>query len=139
MAARGDAAAQLPSDIGGFGARKTGSRAIDYQPDGDLSFPLRLQPGFARQPLGLEPLAIVGKCLLRDLVLSHCLFGINLAKCLARIALRFGARLGWFKLARCLCHFFAFRPSSTRRRMASERVTSCFLAQASSAFRAAIL
>src|ERR1700681_4274471 len=67
--------------------------------------------GLSSQPLGLEPLAIVGKCLLRDLVLSHCLLGINLAKCLARIALRFGDRLAWFKLARCLCHFFAFSPS----------------------------
>src|SRR6202140_3535304 len=99
---------------------------------GDRSF-LSLQlRGLSCQPLGLEPLAIVGKRLLRDVVLSHCLFGINLAKCLARIALRFGDPLGCgFKLARCLCHFFAFSPSSTRRRMASERTVSLAAAQAS--------
>src|SRR6202140_5871 len=80
---------------------------------GDRSF-LSLQlRGLSCQPLGLEPLAIVGKRLLRDVVLSHCLSGINLAKCLARIALRFGDPLGCgFKLARCLCHFFAFSPAA---------------------------
>ena len=39
-----DVALQLPSDIGGFGARKTGLRAIDCQLEGDRSFALRLQP-----------------------------------------------------------------------------------------------
>src|ERR1700730_15294539 len=41
----------------------------------------RLLRRLPRQPLGLEPLAIVGKCLLRDLVLSHRFLGIDLAKC----------------------------------------------------------
>jgi hypothetical protein len=31
-----------------------------------------------------------------NLVLSHCLFGIDLAKCLVRIAHRFGDRFEWF-------------------------------------------
>jgi hypothetical protein len=37
-----------------------------------------------------------------------------LAKCLARLALRFGDRLGWLNFARCLCHFFAFGRSADR-------------------------
>src|SRR6266481_1018931 len=61
--------------------------------------------GFARQPLGLEPLPVGRKCLLCNLVLSHCLSGTELAKCLARFAFRFGDRLGRFKLARCLSHY----------------------------------
>jgi hypothetical protein len=75
-----------------------------------------------RQPLGLDPLPVCMECLLNDLVLSHRLFGIDLAKCLTGIALRFGDWLPWFKLARCLCHFFTFSPNSTRRRMASARL-----------------
>ena len=39
-----DVALQLPSDIGGFGARKTGLRAIDCQIEGDRSFALCPQP-----------------------------------------------------------------------------------------------
>jgi len=58
------------------------------------------------------------ECLLRNLVLSHRLFGIDFAKCLMRIALRFGDWFGWFKLARCLCHLFTLS-ASYRRRMAS--------------------
>ena len=73
--------------------------------------------GLPRQPLGLEPLAIGMECLLCNFVLSHCLFGIDFAKCLMRIALRFSDWLGWFKLARRLCHFFTLGPSY-RRRMA---------------------
>src|SRR4029077_8331963 len=76
--------------------------------------------GLPRQPLGLEPLSVGRKCLLCNLVLSHCLSGIDLAKRLTGFALRFADWLGWFKFARCFCHFFS--PSSTRRRMASERV-----------------
>jgi hypothetical protein len=59
-----------------------------------------------------------------DFVLRHCLLGIDLAKRLTRIALGFGGRLGWLNPARRLCHFFTFSPSSTSRRMASERVGS---------------
>ena len=66
--------------------------------------------GLPSQPLGLEPLPVGWKCLLRNLVLSHCRFGIDLAKCLTRIALRFGDRLGWFKLARCLLSFLRLQP-----------------------------
>ena len=50
-------------------------------------FPLRLLRRLPRQPLGLQPLAIVGKCLLRDLVLSHRFLGIDLAKCLTGFSL----------------------------------------------------
>jgi len=35
--------------------------------------------GLSRQPLGLEPLPVGRKCLLCNLVLSHCLFGIDFA------------------------------------------------------------
>jgi hypothetical protein len=77
--------------------------------------------GLPRQPLGLEPLPVGRKCLLCNLVLSHCLSGINLAKCLTRSALRLSGWLGWFKFARCLCHFFAFSPSSTKRRRERSR------------------
>src|SRR5947207_1785246 len=73
--------------------------------------------GLPCQPLGLEPLPVGIKCLLCKFVLSHCLFGIDLAKCLTRRALRVGDRLRWFKLARCLCHFFTLSPGY-RRRMA---------------------
>ena len=66
----------------------------------------------SRSPL--EPLAVGGKCLLCNLVLSHCLFGIDFAKCFTRIALHFGDWLGWFKLARCRCHFFTLSPSYRR-------------------------
>jgi hypothetical protein len=44
-----------------------------------------------------------------------------LAKCLTRLAIRFSHRLSWLKLARCLCHLFT-SPSSTSRRIASERI-----------------
>src|SRR5271156_5135041 len=64
--------------------------------------------GLPGQPLGLEPLPVGIKCPLCNLMLSHCLLGIDLAKCLTRLALRFGDWLGRFKLAGCLCHFFAF-------------------------------
>jgi hypothetical protein len=65
-----------------------------------------LRPGgLPRQPLGLETLPVCMKRILTDLVLAHCLFGIDLAKCLARIVLGFGDWLGWFELGRCLCHF----------------------------------
>jgi hypothetical protein len=70
------------------------------------------RPGaLPRQPLGLEPLPVGRKCLLCNLMLSHCLFGIDFAKCLTGIAFHFGDWLGSFKLALCLCHFFAFSPS----------------------------
>jgi hypothetical protein len=75
-----------------------------------LSWPQPAARRPPRQTLGLEPLPVGRKCLLFDLVLSRCLFGIEFAKCLTRIALRFADRLRWFKLARCLCHFFTFQP-----------------------------
>jgi hypothetical protein len=50
-------------------------------------------------------------------VLGHCLLGIDLAKCLTRIALGFGDLFGRLKPARRLCHFFTISPSSTSRRM----------------------
>ena len=67
-----------------------------------FALPLRLgflrcdrRPGsLPRQSLGLETLPVSVECLLSDVVLSQCLFGIDLAKCLARVALRFGDRLG---------------------------------------------
>ena len=61
------------------------------------------------EPFFLQTLTVVRECLLRDLVLSHCLLGVNWTKCFTRIALGFGGRL---------CHFFALSPSSTSRRMA---------------------
>jgi hypothetical protein len=70
--------------------------------------------GLPRQLLGLEPLPVGRKCPLCNLVLSHCRFGINTAKCLTRIALRFGDRLGWFKLARW--SFLRLQPELDRRR-----------------------
>ena len=54
--------------------------------------------GLPRQPLGLEPLAVGGKCLC-DLVIRYCLSGFGSAKCI--YALLFGKRLGWFNLTRC--------------------------------------
>ena len=45
-------------------------------------------------------------------MLSHCLLGIDLAKCLTRIARGFGEVFGWLNLARRLCHSFTFSPSS---------------------------
>jgi len=72
--------------------------------------------GLPLQPLSLKPLPVGSKCLLRNPMLRHCRFGIELAKCLTRFALRFGDRLGWLNLARCLCHFFAFSASSKSRR-----------------------
>jgi hypothetical protein len=45
-----------------------------------------------------------------------------LSKCLTRIALGFGDLFGWLNLARRLCHFFAFSPSATRRRIAWARL-----------------
>lgn len=50
------------------------------------------------EPLGLETLAVVRKCILCEFVLSDCLFGIDLAKRLTRVALCFADRLGWFTL-----------------------------------------
>ena len=50
-------------------------------------------------------------------MLSHCLLGIDLAKCLTRIARGFGEVFGWLNLARRLCHSFTFSPSSASRRM----------------------
>jgi hypothetical protein len=47
--------------------------------------------------------------------------GIDLAKCLTRIALGLGELFGWLNRARRLCHFFTFIPSSTSRRIASNR------------------
>src|SRR5438876_128620 len=99
--------------LGAFGFRGRGPRSL---------------PG---EPLCLQTLTVVREGLLRDLVLSQCLLGIDLAKCLTRIALGFGGRLWWLKPARRLCHFFAFSPISTRRRNASERVVSFAAAQAS--------
>ena len=57
-------------------------------------------------------------------MLSHCLLGIDLAKCLTRIALGLGELFGWLNRARRLCHFFTFIPSSTSRRIASGRAGS---------------
>src|ERR1035437_8727889 len=134
MAARGDAAAQLPSDIGGFGARKTGSRAIDYQPEGDRSFPLRLQPGLCNPLKGpglsaqkksaivkadRNPAVVPELDDLRYLTLQGLLgfpsegFGYQpdpIANLETGVWLRFSVHL-----------LFAFSPSSTRRRMASGR------------------
>src|ERR1700746_1800358 len=63
------------------------------------------RPGsLPRQPLCLETLPVCVECFLSDLVLSHCLFGLDLAKCVTRFALHFGDRLMWSKFARCLCH-----------------------------------
>jgi hypothetical protein len=84
--------------LGAFGFRGRGPRSL---------------PG---EPLCLQTLTVVSEGLLRDLVLSHCLLGIDLAKCLTRIALGFGGRLWWLKPARRLCHFFAFSPISTASR-----------------------
>src|SRR6266850_646237 len=75
--------------LGGFGFRGRGPRSLPCE------------------PFCLQTLTVVRECLLRDLVLSHCLLGIDLAKCLTRIALGFGGRL---------CHFFTFSPSSTASR-----------------------
>src|SRR5579859_6027766 len=93
----------------------------------------RCPSSLADKPLSLEPFPVSGKCFLRDLVLSHCLFGFDLTKCLTRVALRLGHRLGRLKLARCLCHSFAFSPISTSRRMASGRdiSASCMAIQSS--------
>ena len=72
----------------------------------------RRSRGLPRKPLGLKPLAIVRKYLLRDLLLSHYLFGVDLAKCPTRFALGFGDRLRWLKFARHLHRFLAFQPAS---------------------------
>src|SRR6266404_2845416 len=89
--------------LGAFGFRGRGPRSL---------------PG---EPLCLQTLTVVRKCLLRDLVLSHCLLGVDLAKCLTRIALGFGDLFGRLKPVRRFCHFFAFSPISTSLRMASGR------------------
>src|ERR1035437_4077434 len=125
MAARGDAAAQLPSDIGGFGARKTGSRAIDYQPDGDRSFPLRLQPDLDKPAEGnfSSDCGVVLASYPRVNGVQVCFSPVNpgghlsslvsfLSFCIRGVTRRFE-----------LAHFnFTFSPSSTRRRMACPRV-----------------
>jgi hypothetical protein len=52
------------------------------------TFPVTFSSAASRaKPFGLESLAIVGKCLLRDLVLSHRLLGIDVAKCLTGFSL----------------------------------------------------
>src|SRR5262245_33502178 len=69
------------------------------------------RPGsFPRQSLCLETLPVCMERLLSGLVLSHCLFGIDLAECLTRFAFRFSHWLESFKRARCLCHFFTLSP-----------------------------
>ena len=67
--------------LGAFGFRGRGPRSL---------------PG---EPLCLQTLTVVSEGLLRDLVLSHCLLGIDLAKCLTRIALGLGGRLWWAALS----------------------------------------
>src|SRR5947208_5196270 len=84
--------------LGAFGFRGRGPRSL---------------PG---EPLCLQTLTVVREGLLRDLVLSHCLLGIDLAKCLTRIALGFGDLFGRLKPVRRFCHFFTFSPSSTASR-----------------------
>src|SRR5438093_10797984 len=84
--------------LGAFGFRGRGPRSL---------------PG---EPLCLQTLTVVREGLLRDLVLSHCLLGIDLAKCLTRIALGFGDLFGRPKPVRRFCHFFTFSPSSTASR-----------------------
>src|SRR5207253_11359091 len=66
--------------LGGFGFRGRGPRSLPCE------------------PFCLQTLTVVREGLLRDLVLSHCLLGIDLAKCLTRIALGFGGRLWWSAL-----------------------------------------
>src|SRR3954447_14264214 len=77
---------------------------------GGFAFRGRGRRSLSCEPFFLQTLTVVRECLLRDLVLSHCLPGVNWTKCLTRIALGFGGRF---------CHFFTFSPSSTSRRMAS--------------------
>ena len=86
----------------------------------------RRPSGLPCEPLCLQALAVVRKRLLSDLVLGHCLFGINLTECLTRFALSFADRFRLLKFARRLCHFFAFSPISTSRRMASGRLGGSF-------------
>jgi hypothetical protein len=81
---------------------------------------------FPGQPLCLKTLPVGMERLLIGLVLSHCLFGLDFAECLPRFALCFGGRFESFNFARCLCHFFTFSPSSTRRRMASDVLAESF-------------
>ena len=88
---------------------------------GGFGFRGRWRRSLPCEPFCLQTLTVVRESLLRDLVLSHCLLGIDLAKRLTRIALGFGGRLGWLKPARRLCHFFTFSRSSTNRQMASNR------------------
>src|SRR5829696_8985212 len=74
--------------LGGFGFRGRGPRSLPCE------------------PFCLQTLTVVRESLLRDLVLSHWLLGIDLAKCLMCIALGFGGRLECLNPARRLCHFF---------------------------------
>ena len=97
-ASKGDSFGSFSLRLGGFGFRGRWPRSLP------------------REPFCLQTLTVVRECLLRDLVLSHCLLGIELAKCLTRIALGFGGRLGWLNPARRLCHFFVFTPISTSSR-----------------------
>jgi hypothetical protein len=60
--------------------------------------------GLPRQPLRLEPFAVVGKCLLRNLVFGHRFIGIDLAKCLTGFAL--GG--GYLSLKCLVAHFLPF-------------------------------
>jgi hypothetical protein len=73
---------------------------------GGFGFWWRWPGSLPYEPFCLQTLSVIRECLLCDLVLSHCLLGIDWAKCLTRIALGFCGRL---------CHFFAFSPSSTSR------------------------
>jgi hypothetical protein len=97
-ASKGDSFGSFSLRLGDFGFRGRGARSLPFE------------------PLCLQTLTVVRECLLCNLVLSHCLFGVDLAKCLTRIALGFGGRLWWLKPARRLCHFFAFSPISTASR-----------------------
>ena len=49
-----------------------------------LCFRGRCRHGLSCEPFGFQTLAVLRKCSLRDLVLAHCRFRVQLAKCLAR-------------------------------------------------------
>jgi hypothetical protein len=97
------------------------------RPVEDRSSPLRLQLRFTSQPRGSQPLAIIIEGCCAGNLIGHGHPGLGPFRSFAFFIARFA-------LSCCerRTHFFAFSPSSTRRRMASERggVSFCFAAHA---------
>ena len=74
----------------------------------------RRRCGLSCEPLGFQTLPVLRKCLLGDLVLTHCRFDFYLAERLARFPLGIGDFLGRLDFARVSSSFLCLWPIIAR-------------------------